>query len=365
ERRRAAGRQRTARNARAVRSAGRTCPGAADRGRPVSAGAAGHAASALTGPDYVRARPGNSARRRRARVRGRQRVSARLGAGAVLRAPCVHQLLHRNRTAVLPARRDHALVTTMGRAADPLAFLEALRRKPYAYDFYQALRRLENLHRDKPRLGEALRPADEPVRLGQEPSLSFAPAPLSAFEPARDGQPARLQVRFFGLLGPNGPLPLHLTEYARDRLRNLGDASLLHFLDLLHHRFLVLFYRAWAQAQPTVGLDRAQDDRFSRYVGSLLGLGLPALRGRDRVHDFAKCFRAQWLVRQVRNADGLCAILCSYFRVETRIEQFVGHWLRLPRAQRSRLAVPGGTTLGRGAVIGQQVWDRQHKFRIH
>jgi type VI secretion system protein ImpH len=174
-----------------------------------------------------------------------------------------------------------------------------------------------------------------------------------------------LQVRFFGLLGPNGPLPLHLTEYARDRLRNLGDASFLHFLDLLHHRFLVLFYRAWAQAQPTVGLDRPQDDRFSRYVGSLFGLGLPALRGRDSVHDFAKLFRAQWLVRQVRNADGLRAILCSYFRVDARIEQFVGHWLRLPRAQRSRLAVPGGTTLGRDAVIGQQVWDRQHKFRVH
>src|SRR5262249_50115847 len=26
---------------------------------------------------------------------------------------------------------------------------------------------------------------------------------------------------------------------------------------------------------------------------------------------------------------------------------------------------PGGTTLGRDAVIGQQGWDRQHKFRLH
>jgi len=253
----------------------------------------------------------------------------------------------------------------MGRAADPLAFFEALRRQPYAYDFYQAMRRLENLHLDKPRLGEALRPADEPVRLGQEPSLSFAPAPLSAFEPGRDGKPARLQVRFFGLLGPNGPLPLHLTEYARDRLRHAADASFPHFLDLLQHRFLVLFYRAWAQAQPTVSLDRPQDDRFSRYIGSLVGLGLPALRGRDSVHDFAKFFRAQWLVRQVRNVDGLRAILSSYFRVPAWIEQFVGHWMKLPESQRSRLGVPGGTTLGRDAVIGQQVWDRQHKFRIH
>jgi type VI secretion system protein ImpH len=253
----------------------------------------------------------------------------------------------------------------MGRAADPVGFLEALRREPYAYDFYQAMRRLENLFRAQPRLGEALRPAEEPVRLGQEPSLSFAPAPLSSFEPGEGGNPARLQVRFFGFLGPNGPLPLHLTEYARERVRHFGDSSFPHFLDLFHHRFLVLFYRAWAQAQPTVSLDRPQDDRFSRYIGALVGFGQPAVRGRDSVHDFAKFFRAQWLVRQVRNVDGLRAILCSYFRVPARIEQFVGHWLKLPETQRTRLGVPGGTTLGRDAVIGMQVWDRQHKFRIH
>src|SRR4051794_23459016 len=98
----------------------------------------------------------------------------------------------------------------MGRTADPIAFLEALRDKPYAYDFYQAMRRLENLYRDRPRFGEALRPADEPIRLGQEPSLSFAPAPLSSFQLGQDGKPSRLQVSFFGLLGPNGPLPLHM-----------------------------------------------------------------------------------------------------------------------------------------------------------
>jgi type VI secretion system protein ImpH len=257
------------------------------------------------------------------------------------------------------------LATEMGRTADPVGFLEALHREPYAYDFYQAMRRLENLHRDKPRLGEALRPADEPVRLAQEASLSFAPAPLSAFEPGRGGKPAWLQVRFFGLLGPNGPLPLHLTEYARERLRHAGDSSFTHFLDLFHHRFLVLFYRAWAQAQPTVSLDRPQDDRFSRYIGALAGLGSPALRGRDSVHDFAKFFRAPWFTRQVRNVDGLCAILRSYFRVPAGIEQFVGHWMKLPETQRTRLGVPGGTTLSRDAVIGTQVWDRQHKFRIH
>ena len=127
--------------------------------------------------------------------------------------------------------------------------------------------------RDKPRWGDALRPVDEPVRLGQDPDLSFAPAPLASFELGQDGAPPRLQVRLFGLLGPNGPLPLHLTEYARERLRHAGDPTLSRFLDLFHHRFLALFYRAWAQAQPHVNRDRPNDDRFAVYVGAFVGHG--------------------------------------------------------------------------------------------
>src|SRR5215203_311267 len=100
--------------------------------------------------------------------------------------------------------------TSVGREADALAFFTELARRPYRYDFYQTLRRLEGLYPDKPRWGEARRPGDEPVRLGQEPDLSFAPAPLASFDPG--GRTPRLQVHLFGLFGPNGPLPIHLTE---------------------------------------------------------------------------------------------------------------------------------------------------------
>lgn len=250
----------------------------------------------------------------------------------------------------------------MGRAPDSLALLEALHREPWAFDFYQALRRLEALHPDKPRFGEALRPADEPVRLGQEPSLGFAPAPLSAFERGAAGEPDRLRVHFFGLLGPNGPLPLHLTEYARQRLRQ-GDPTFARFLDIFHHRLLMLFYRAWAQAQPTVSLDRPQDDRFAQHLGALTGLGMPALRDRDSVADFAKLHWTGLLARQARNADGLRAILRGYFRIPVTIEQFVGHWLRLPATERTTLG-RRGCALGQDAVIGAQVYDRQHKIRV-
>ena len=78
---------------------------------------------------------------------------------------------------------------TLGRETDALVFFTALADEPHRFDFYQTLRRLECLHDDKPRWGCARRPADEPVRLGQEPDLAFAPAPIAAFETGRgDGR---------------------------------------------------------------------------------------------------------------------------------------------------------------------------------
>jgi type VI secretion system protein ImpH len=247
-----------------------------------------------------------------------------------------------------------------------MSVLEELARAPHRHDFYLALRRIECLNMDKPRLGAGLRPVDDPLRLGQDASLSFAPAPIARLAGGKDGRPPRLIQRIFGVLGPNGPLPLHITDYARERVLHHGDHTLVRFLDVFHHRLLSLFYRAWAQAQPTVSLDRPKEDRFHTYVGSLIGVGTPALRERDAAGDAAKLFHAGLLARQVRNADGLEALLSSYFRGRVRVEQFVGHWMALPAGDRTRLGRDSAAArLGGGAVLGGRVWDRQHRIRIH
>ena len=253
--------------------------------------------------------------------------------------------------------------TTVGRETDAVAFFAALAEAPYRYDFYQTLRRVECLYPEKPRWGCARRPVDEPLRLGQDPDLGFAPSALASFETEPGGRAPRLQVRLFGLLGPNGPLPIHVTEYARERLRHAGDRTLSRFLDLIHHRFLALFYRAWAQAQPHVNRDRPGEDRFTVYLGSLFGVSTPSFRRRDSLPDLAKYFHVGSLIRHTRNAEGLTSILEHFFRVPVRIQEFVGHWLSLGARERTAL-VREGAALGAGAVLGQRVWDRQHKFRI-
>lgn len=250
-------------------------------------------------------------------------------------------------------------------SADPVALFEALRRKPYAFHFFQALRRLECLCPDRPRLGKSLRLADDPVRLTQEPSLAFAPATLAAFDPGAEGRPPQLSEYFLGLFGPQGPLPLHLTEYARDRSRNHGDHTFACFADIFHHRILCLFYRAWADAQPTVSFDRPETDRFNVYIGAPFGLGMPSLWNRDAAPDLAKLHYAGRLVGQTRNPEGLQAILADFFNLPVTIENFVGHWLPLSETSRCRLGTsPTTGLLGVTAVIGERVWDCQYKFRI-
>jgi type VI secretion system protein ImpH len=147
-------------------------------------------------------------------------------------------------------------------------------------------------------------------------------------------------------------------------MQHAGDPTLSRFLDVFHHRFLALFYRAWAQAQPHVHRDRPKEDRFTVYVGSFVGMAPSTLRNRDSLPDLAKFFHVGALIRQVRNPEGLMHILEHFFRVPVKIEEFVGHWMFLSRRDRSSLS-PEGASLGAGAVLGDSVWDRQHKFRIH
>jgi type VI secretion system protein ImpH len=248
---------------------------------------------------------------------------------------------------------------------DDLSWLDRLARAPGSFDFHVALRRFEALFPSQPRLGEAARPSDEAIRIGQTPSSTFAPTALSAFIPGEAGSPARLFESFLGLWGPHGPLPAHLTEYARDRLKHSSDETLTSFLDIFHHRMLLIFQRAWAKTQPTAAMDRPGTDRFAAYVGAFLGLGLPATCGRDAFPDRAKLFYVGRFSAAARNAEGLREVVADYFGVRAAIEEFVGEWIELPRGNRWELAASRETgTLGRTAVLGARVWSRSHKFRI-
>lgn len=238
--------------------------------------------------------------------------------------------------------------------------------QPHKADLFSVLRWIDARDKTKPLLGRAARPHFEPIRLGQEPTLAFAASTIANIDGTGEerGRP-RISIHSFGLFGPNGPLPLHLTEYARDRLRRFGDSTLIRFADIFHHRLILLFYRAWADCQSTVSLDRPGRDRFTDYVGCLAGYGLSSLRSRDDVPDHAKFFHAPRFVHEVRNPEGMAQMLSEYFHVPVEIQEFVPHWISLAPSEQTRLSdSTWNNILDENAVLGDQVLDGQHKICV-
>ncbi|HEX3623888.1 MAG TPA: type VI secretion system baseplate subunit TssG [Verrucomicrobiae bacterium] len=246
----------------------------------------------------------------------------------------------------------------------PDNLVDELAKRPFSFDFFRAVRLLENRRCDLPRVGCSLSPAQDVVRFGQTPSLAFSPSTLESVE-KRGSDGAKFFVRFFGLFGPNAPLPPHLTEYAHDRKLHHGDRTLQAFMDVFHHRLISFFYRAWATNQKTVDLDRQNGERFSLFVGSVFGLGGEAQRNRDSIPDWAKLHFAGRLATQVRSAEGLEFILREYFEVPAELQTFVGHWMDLPADSICKLGETRQTgTVGANAIVGLTVFDAQLKFRI-
>jgi type VI secretion system protein ImpH len=246
-----------------------------------------------------------------------------------------------------------------------LAALEHLGAAPHRFTLFAALRLLEQCFPDHPRLGESRRAADDPVRLGQAPTLSFAPSDVTGFHGSESGEPLRLEQYSFGIFGPNGALPVHLTEYAYERGRQREDATLTDFVNLFQHRLTSLFYRAWADAEPVASFDRPESDRFLQYVGALLGLGTASARSRDAAPDRAKLSRAAHFAPQPRSADALESILTDYFGLPVEVRQFVGEWMDVPRELCCRVGRdPASASLGLTAALGAMSWQCQHKFEI-
>ncbi len=242
---------------------------------------------------------------------------------------------------------------------------KSLAAHPEDFDFYQAVRRLENKAPTKARVGYAYHVDEDVVCFQQKARLAFSPASIASFHSSGDDFPPKMAVNFLGLTVPNGPMPLSFSEFVLDREIHEKDTTHNAFLNLFQNRIVALYYRSWAAAQITVNYERDKRGSFSKYVASLIGIGNDALLRRDAIEDDAKRFYAGWLACHAKNAEGLSSLLSAHFGLQTVIEEFVGQWVRIPEDCRCYLGRSRDTgTLGLNAVIGERFWDRQQKFRI-
>ncbi len=247
---------------------------------------------------------------------------------------------------------------------------DVLRQEPTAFSFFQAVRLLERLHPGRAGVGRFGDPAEEVVRFSVNPSLAFPPSEIHALAlpgEERDGaeEQARMSVNFMGLTGPQGVLPHRYTLLIAER-RRARDGALGDFLDLFHHRILSLFFRAWEKHRFTVAHEKRQDDRLTDHLLDFVGMGPSEVEDRPPISDQVLAFYAGLFTLQPRGAVALEQLLEDYFAVRVEVEQFVGGWYPLPRRDQCALGEEDdpASQLGRGAVVGDEIWDPQTRVRI-
>ncbi|TBL68519.1 type VI secretion system baseplate subunit TssG [Hafnia alvei] len=232
---------------------------------------------------------------------------------------------------------------------------------PWEAGFISAMRAIAALTPTQPPLGKATRPSQENFQLGQVASMTFSPREIAAISHQNDK--IKLQLFGLGIWGAQGAMPLHLSELAYSRYEQ-NDHSLIDFADIFHHRSLSLFYRAWFLSQDTASLDRKDDERFSFYISSLIGLD-PAELSTGPLPIHARLASSAHLIREARNPDGLLGAIQYYFDVPVRMHEFEQQWIFLDNIDQTALGDDNySVLLGDGAILGDTVLDRQHKFKI-
>jgi type VI secretion system protein ImpH len=241
-----------------------------------------------------------------------------------------------------------------------VTFREELQKDPYGTDFFTALRELERAALGKPRIGNSTVAAEDVVNLGQDPYVEFPASNVSKFDDP-DGQVPKLFSRFLGFFGPQGALPLTTTIDAY-LWSNGRDPSFARFTDIFSNRFLQLFFRAWANAQPIAQHDRPGEDRFADYVGSFAGIGVDSMKARDSLDDIAKLPFAGLVDPAVKSASRLRQLVRGIFHVEVDIEERIGSWLTFEPSDRTLLGADA--VLGLGTYIGDRVYSINEKISI-
>ncbi|USU10297.1 type VI secretion system baseplate subunit TssG [Sphingomonadaceae bacterium OTU29MARTA1] len=240
-----------------------------------------------------------------------------------------------------------------------LSFLADAKASRKRFGLFPIARGAEARAPDLPRIGLARRPAQSIADLHQVPTLAFPDSTLEEVE-VRDGR-AQIGGFWFGLTGPMGPLPSHMTEFAVFERRYAKKRPFGRWLDLLAGRMLQFFFRAWADSQPVAQADRPNDDRFAAHVAQLTGAseGVPTnstFPAQARVH-YAALFASR------RSAGGIEDAMTHLLGQPVTVLEYQPRWRAIEADDQTQLG-RSFCGLGTEAMLGARAKIASDAFRI-
>ncbi|WP_104566241.1 type VI secretion system baseplate subunit TssG [Ralstonia mannitolilytica] len=274
---------------------------------------------------------------------------------------------------------------TPQRRIDP-GVIRRLLQQPHRYEFFQAVRLLEQLFARKGGIAPEQALATR-LSFRNTLSLAFPPSELQGIEAEgvtaamlendaafiaawEEGALDTLAITptFFGMLGGQGALPLRYTEIVAERETVWRDRAARAFFDIFSNRATALFYLAWKKYRLPFQYEVDNNRHYLPLLLSLAGAGDKSLR-RDLsatpgpILDEALAGYATAIRHRPVSAAYLQRVLSDYFQAPVRVEQFVGAWYRVPASQYTRLGSTNNV-LGATALAGARVWQRDLRVRL-
>lgn len=233
------------------------------------------------------------------------------------------------------------------------------------YDFFRLLERLHAFHDDDLESTDLLGQSQQRIRLSTSAGLAFPASDISfaARMPETSASDYQVQATFFGLHGPDSPLPgYYLDRLAYEAGQGIGIRPA--FLDFFHHRLLTLLHRSWRKYRYHIRFRSEATDGFSRYVFALIGLGNSDLRGVTPLPWSRLLSFTGPIINRSRSASMVAGIVADCFNLKSvQIREFEIRYVDIPQAQQLFLGKRNGVA-GRNFVIGKRVRTCHNKFTI-
>jgi len=271
--------------------------------------------------------------------------------------------------------------------------LKRLLTQGYEFDFFQAVWLIERFLGERTPVGMRGPIREEGLRFRPGVSVAFPATDVHSINLDRDkdtsGEQFRMDVTFMGLYGTGSPLPTH---YPMDILREVDKATgtatarkeghagapdpieeerlsrastpTRDFLDLIHHRLISLFYRAWIKYRYEKQFALPGRDTMTGYLLWMVGCpsvfgarsyGVPPLR--------LLRYAGVW-TQQLKSADLLGGVLSDYWMgLPVDIEQCVGSWTPIPMDDLNSIGT-ANCALGVDMNMGEQIFDMNSTFNV-
>jgi type VI secretion system protein ImpH len=238
-----------------------------------------------------------------------------------------------------------------------------LLKQGHEFSFFQAIRLLR-LMNPSGSVSRAFSESCDHISVVPHLTLGFPASDLEKIEELEGNNLPRYKItaNFLGLYGSSSPLP---TWYTEELLEEEADGKSVSkdFIDIFNQRLFDLLFQCWAKYRPHLQVVEAKDTDHIERLFCLLGLGSKLFR-KDIPNSYRLLRYIGLFTQMPRSALGLKTLLSDALNdMKVTVIPCIERKAKIPDDQKMFVG-SSVHSLGKNAIIGEEIVDRMGKFRI-